>query len=227
MEVVVYHTNWSTYGRNFQVKDLPMDAITTLSYAFFNLSEVRPGEWEIVSGDTYSDFDKRFTGSDSVQPPDSWNETAPYYGNFGQLRKLRQQGKSFKLDLAIGGWTWSKNFSDAVLTAKSRSSLCSSIIALFKRIDLFTGVSVDWEYPSNDGVNYGNGGNVARPEDADNLCLFLKELRAAFAANGMSKHTIAICMVAAPEKMKVSLAKIHPLVDSIHLMTYDFWDGNW
>src|SRR2546423_12953533 len=53
-KVILYHTNWANYGRNFQVKDIPIRAVTDIAYAFFNLASPDNGEtWQIVSGDTY------------------------------------------------------------------------------------------------------------------------------------------------------------------------------
>lgn len=223
-EIIVYHTNWSTYGRNYQVKDIPIDRVTTIAYSFVNLAQKTPGKWEIVSGDAYADFDKRFTGSDSVNPPDSWVVESPYYGNLGQFRKLKEAGKKFDLVLAIGGWTWSAHFSDAVLTAESRTSLVASIRNFMIKYPIFSGVAVDWEYPSNDGVNYGNGGNVSRKEDGQNLVIFLKELRKALPS---PKYKLSMCFVAAPEKLKLPIEEIHPLLDRLELMTYDFHSGAW
>ena len=50
---IVYHTNWANYARNFQVKDIPLQGITDVAYAFFNLQDAGGGLYKIVSGDTY------------------------------------------------------------------------------------------------------------------------------------------------------------------------------
>jgi hypothetical protein len=49
---IVYHTNWANYARNFQVKDIPLQGITDIAYAFFNLQDSGGGLYKIVSGDT-------------------------------------------------------------------------------------------------------------------------------------------------------------------------------
>jgi len=51
-KAILYHTNWANYGRNFQVKDIPIQGVTDIAYAFFNLRDAGNGNWEIVSGDT-------------------------------------------------------------------------------------------------------------------------------------------------------------------------------
>lgn len=75
---ILYYTNWSTYAyvrlsslfsstlspykrgsRNFQVKDLPIDYIPEIAYAFVNLKAEGNG-WVICTGDVWADCDKRF-----------------------------------------------------------------------------------------------------------------------------------------------------------------------
>jgi chitinase len=217
---IYYHTSWSCYARNFQVSDIP-DEVTDIAYAFFNVD----ANGNIFSGDPYADFDKRYTDSSSVPPPDSWNTDGGTYGNFGQFMKL-QAIRPINIQLAIGGWTWSKYFSPAVATAENRTNMVNSIINLFLKYNIFSGISIDWEYVSDDGINYGNDGNMADPADFDNLCLFIKELRTKFDARGMT-HRINMCYTAAPEKLKFDVAKIEPLIDEFHIMTYDFHSGAW
>jgi chitinase len=53
-KAILYHTNWANYGRNFQVKDIPVEGITDIAYAFFNLKDSGNGQYVITSGDTYS-----------------------------------------------------------------------------------------------------------------------------------------------------------------------------
>ena len=219
---IYYFPEWGVYGRNYQVKNIP-DYITDVAYAFFNIDSTG----KVYSGDPWATTDKRY--SDGVPPQDSWNDTDPnsYYGNFGQFRKLLASGRQLNLQLSIGGWTWSKYFSDAVSTPQNRTNLVNNIIQIFNKYKIFNGVSIDWEYLSDNGVNYGNDGNISRPQDPDNFIEFLKLLRASFNSNGMSDYVISFCCTAAPEKAKWPVEKIHPLIDELHVMTYDFHSGNW
>lgn len=217
---VYYHTSWATYGRNFQVKDLPIDGITDVSYAFFNVGP----DGRVFSGDAWADTDNPFAGN-GVEPQNSWDPPPrpEHLGNLGQFYKLKKQGKKFNLTLAVGGWTWSKNFSEAVSTPQTRQTFVSSLTDVFKRYPgLFCGVSLDWEYLSDDGVNYGNAGNTAAPGDADNFVKLLQLLR-----QKLPGLRLSTCVTAAPEKIKMPVERIHPLVDEWHVMTYDFMDGSW
>ncbi len=220
---IYYHCNWSCYARNYQVKDIPEDVVD-IAYAFYNLDS----SGNIQTGDSWADTDKRYIGSDGIPPADSWNDNSTsFFGNFGQFRKIKQSGRPLNIQLSIGGWTWSRYFSDAVSSQTSSSNFVNSLIKLFKQYPIFNGVSLDWEYLSNDGVNYGNAGNTARKTDPENFVLFLKELREKFDNNDMKHYIISFCCVAAPEKVKWNVKSLVPYIDEFHCMTYDFHDGNW
>src|SRR4029077_6873502 len=91
--------------------------------------------------------------------------------NLINLKKLKEKNPLLKILISIGGWSWSKNFSDAVLSDSSRLAFASSATALVKRFDL-DGVDIDWEYPGQIG-----DGNIYRPEDKENFTLMLRELK--------------------------------------------------
>lgn len=215
----LYHTNWATYGRNYQVSDLPIDQLTDITYAFVKLTQ-SGDSWSISSTDSYSDYDKNFQG---------WGpeNTLPFNGNLGEFYSLKQKGKKFNLILSVGGWTLSNTFSNAVSTATGRATLAASIVEFFNTYPIFVGVSIDWEYLSDDGVNYGNGGNAASTGDVLNFKAFLKILRTAFSQNGMGHYKIAFCAVAATNKAKFDIGGVGELIDELHLMTYDFASSSW
>jgi chitinase len=220
---IYFHTAWSTYDRNFQVKDIP-EGVVDLYYAFFHVD----AQGNVFSNDAWADYDKRFTGEDSVHPPDTWDEGgSPFYGNFGQFKKLRDQGRAFNLHLAIGGWTGSKHFSDAVLSDERRMNFATSLISLFRKYPIFNGVSLDWEYLSDDGINYGNEGNIARKEDASNFILFLQLLRSQFQKHDMGHYVISFCAPATPSKVAFPVGEVVIHLDQLLVMTYDFFDGRW
>ncbi|KAI8809174.1 glycoside hydrolase [Cladochytrium replicatum] len=230
-KLIIYHANWSCYGRNFQVKDIPIDYISDLNYAFWDLRDdpTHPGLLVPTTPDAWADVDKRYTeAKDAVTPLDSWDESnpKPYYGNFGQFLNLKQHhGKLFNLGLSVGGWTMSKRFSDAVLTAQARSRFVQSLISTFDKYPgIFTRVDIDWEYIGG----FGEEGNISRPEDGHNFVEFLKELRGALNATGRSHWEISTCTTADPEKMKaLPVEAMTPFLDTINIMTYDFASSSW
>jgi chitinase len=170
----------------------------------------------------WADYENPFIGK-GVPPENTWSSPKEDMGLLGQFNKLRRAtNNSFALTLAVGGWTWSKNFSLAVATDSSRNSLAQSIVDLFSQWSCFNGVSIDWEYLSNDGVNYGNDGNIANPADCENFAKFLGILRRKFNDKGWNHYHIAMCCTPAPEKIKFDIKRLVPLLDEWHVMTYEY-----
>src|SRR6267154_2659670 len=66
--------------------------------------------------------------------------------NFAILNGLKQQNPDLKILVSVGGWTWSKNFSDASLTKESRKIFIDSAVDLVTKYDL-DGVESDGDYP--------------------------------------------------------------------------------
>lgn len=221
----LYFTNWGIYGREFPPSKLPIDYIPEIAYAFFDVKQ----NGDIVSGDAWADFDKRFTTApEGVLPLDNWNTNQAFYGCFGQFLKLKQQGKKFNLTLSLGGWTWSKYFSSAVLP-ENRVNFINNLMNLFNKYPIFCGVSLDWEYPTaNDSQNYGNVGNEVRHEDADNFRIFIQLLRLRLDNDNKKHYKISIACSGNPvvaKKFKVD--ELHPYVDEFHIMTYDYQNFLW
>jgi chitinase len=171
---------------------------------------------------SWADYQNPFIG-DGVNPQNTSSSPSQDLGLCGQFTKLMANtNNGFRLQLAIGGWTWSANFSPAVATASSRASFAQSIVTLFQQWPVFTGVSFDWEYLSNNGVNYGNAGNAVSTSDDTNFAAFLTLLRSSFAQQGWNNYTIALCCTPAPEKLQFNVPLLVPLVDEFHVMTYEY-----
>ncbi|TPX68940.1 hypothetical protein SpCBS45565_g02771 [Spizellomyces sp. 'palustris'] len=234
-KLIVYHTNWATYGRNFQIKDLPIQYISDINYAFFDLrpSPNPPHHLIPTSTDPWADTDKRYTNPDEgVPPPDSWNETPENkgpWGNFGQLLKLKKLGLKFNVGLSVGGWTLSKGFSDAVKGEREREAFVEGILECFERWPgVFNRVDIDWEYISPPNQNYGAPGNIVRAEDPQNFGAFLRLLRHRLNATGRSHFEISACVTGDPAKMDVlPLREMVEYLDTINVMTYDFASSAW
>lgn len=209
----VYHTEWATYDRDYQVADLPIEKIPSIAYAFVTVTE--RGEIKIM--DPYATIEKRFTER-GVAPLDTWQDDQPYYGNLNQLRKLKAK-HPFRLVLSIGGWTGSKWFSAAV---RHPTTLCGSLVAFLKQYPIFDGISFDWEFLTNDGTNNGCEGNLAQKGDADCFISFLKCLRKDLPAMHFS-----FCAPAVPSRIAFDVGALDSVLDEWHLMTYDFHDYSW
>jgi chitinase len=230
--IELYFTEWGIYDRKYPVSKVPLDACPgiSLAYAFVEAKETSPGVYGLNILDPWATTDKKFTDpAESVSPPDSWNDTVAFSGNFGQFLKLQKAGKQFNLSVSLGGWTKSSNISLAVRTSASRTSLVKSIIDFYDKYPIFNGFSLDWEYISTDGVNYGDATNTVDKTDGENCRLFLTELKQQLQATNRGNYKIALCLSADPKKIAAfsNFNQVHPLVDFIHLMTYDFDSGAW
>ena len=98
--------------------------------------------------------------------------------NYRVLAGVRKQHPHLRLLVSVGGWTWSKGFSDMAATPEGRRRFVESALDFVRRHDL-DGFDVDWEYPGLPG-----DGNPHRPEDKANFTALMAELRAALDGAG-------------------------------------------
>ena len=142
--------------------------------------------------------------------------------NFAVLNGLKTRNPNLKVLVSVGGWTWSGAFSDASLTAASRKVFVDSAVAFVEKYKL-DGLDIDWEYPGLVGA-----GNVFRPEDKQNYTALLRELRKAFNREGKQLHRHLYSSVAtgggADFVAHTELAKVARAVDSVNLMSYDYYE---
>jgi chitinase len=198
--VVGYFIEWGIYGRNYKVKDVETsgsaDELSVVNYAFGNVAPDAAGDVVCKLGDEWADYQRPWTAEESVTGEEvTWPR--PLLGNFQQLRALEERHPQLKVLISLGGWTWSKYFSDAALTKQSRERFVSSCIDLFIKGDIpdpgwggmggpgaaagvFDGIDLDWEWPGSEG----NAGNVIRPQDRENFTRLVAEFRKQLHAYG-------------------------------------------
>ena len=139
-----------------------------------------------------------------------------------KLNTLKQVNKELKILISIGGWTWSNNFSDAVLTESSREIFANSAIAFMQKHNI-DGIDLDWEYPGQIG-----DGNIFRPEDKENFTAILKLLREKLDAlsTGDKEYLLTIATAANQSYLDhTNMREAHKYLDFINIMTYDFHTG--
>lgn len=135
---------------------------------------------------------------------------------------LKKVNKDLKVLISVGGWTWSKNFSDAALTKKSREIFVKSTIEFMLRHKL-DGIDLDWEYPGQVG-----DGNKFRSEDKENFTLLLKLFRERMnsIATDKRKYLLTIATGANQQYLDhTNMREAHEYLDFINIMTYDFHGG--
>jgi chitinase len=172
------------------------DKLTHINYAFANIKDGR-----VVEG---------FANDDA---------------NYRVLTSLRQRNPNLKILVSVGGWTWSKDFSDAVLTKESRAKFVESAVDFVRRHDL-DGFDVDWEYPGLPG-----DGNVNRPQDKQNFSTAMAELRTALDKEGAARGRHLLLTFAAGASSNflehTEMDVVQASVDYVNLMTYDFREAEW
>lgn len=136
--------------------------------------------------------------------------------NLPALRALKSQRSALKTLISIGGAGQSGNFSGATRTADARRRLAESCVA-FMRQHGFDGIDVDWEFP-------------AGAQEQQHFAELLAELRRQIDDQAARDHTRYLLTIAAPAALdrhaEFDPARLHPLLDWVNLMAYDF-AGPW
>lgn len=152
----------------------------------------------------------------------AWLHNKADDSNLKKLVALKAKNPALKILISIGGWTWSKHFSDAVLTDSSRKNFAQSAVDIVRKYNL-DGVDIDWEFPGVAGDS-----NVYRPEDKQHYTLMFKAIREELDALAKATHAgyfVTLAAGASQEFLEHSeMDKVSQYVDYINLMTYDFTD---
>jgi chitinase len=144
--------------------------------------------------------------------------------NLRRLSELKQKKPHLNILISIGGWSWSKNFSDAVLTDSSTRNFANSCVDIVAKYNL-DGVDIDWEYPGMRGDN-----NKFRPEDREHYTLLFKYLREGLdSLNKITgrKYFLTTAVGASQSYIDhTEMDKVQQYADYINLMSYDYKGGN-
>ena len=140
--------------------------------------------------------------------------------NFRNLNALKAKNPDLKILISIGGWTWSKTFSDAILTDTLRRDFAYSASQIVKAYDL-DGVDIDWEYPGLRGDN-----NSFRPEDKQNYTLMFEAIRKSLdsvqAFTG-KKYLVSTAVGGFSDFIShTEMDKVQKYLDFVNIMSYDF-----
>ena len=261
---VAYYDQWSIYANNFTLKDLVSSGeISHINYLIYDFENINPTTLQCFeaekatdpdpagendpnagdgAGDVDADYGKDFTASQAVNgQADTSGQLA---GNFHQLQELKAANPNLKILLSIGGWTYSKYFSDAAASAASRQTFVSSCVNMFLKGNLppdpdfgvtpaagaisglFDGFDLDWEYPGSPGGHLGNHTSTA---DTANYTLLLQEFRNEMTTLGQStgkQYYLSAALPAGQDKIsKIQTDQIAQYLDFGDLMAYDMHGG--
>ncbi|MEU5261468.1 glycosyl hydrolase family 18 protein [Amycolatopsis sp. NPDC021455] len=264
---VGYFVQWGIYGRQYFVKNLETSGaaakLTHLLYAFENIDPVNltclsgvtkgttanpqdPNQGD-GAGDAEADYSRPFAAAQSVDgvADTGWE---PLRGNFNQLKKLKAKHPNLKVLVSLGGWTYSKYFSDVAATDASRKKFVSSCIDTWLKgniapyggaggpgtaAGIFDGIDLDWEWPASAD---GHPGNHWSGGDKNNLTALLAEFRTQLDAYGVTtgkRYQLHAFTPADPAKVASGwdLAKVFGSLDVANVQGYDFHgagsDNSW
>ena len=137
-----------------------------------------------------------------------------------QLRAIKSRNLQLRIVISVGGWG-ADGFSDAALSDTSRAEFADSVADLLTRTQT-DGIDLDWEYPGlpGPGIRY-------RSEDKSDFTLLLARLRGRLDALARDRHRADPYLITAALGDRefvehIELDRIHPYLDWINLMTYDF-----
>lgn len=134
---------------------------------------------------------------------------------------LKQKHRGLKTLLSIGGWTYSQNLQAPSQTPKGRENFAASAVDMIKNLG-FDGIDIDWEYPGT-------------AEEASGFLFLLRKLRTeldAYAkkvAPGYHFQITITCPYGPHDYTKMPIKEMDRVVDSWHLMAYDYvgsWEKN-
>jgi len=264
---VGYFVQWGIYGRQYFVKNLVTTGaaakLTHLLYAFENIDPVNltclsgvtkgttadpedPNQGD-GAGDADADYGRPFSAAQAVNGV-AEDGFAPLRGNLNQLKELKAQYPNLKLLVSLGGWTYSKYFSDVAKTDASRKKFVSSCLDTWIKGNLpltegaggqgvgagiFDGIDLDWEWP---GDANGHPGNHYSAADKANLTALLAEFRTELDALGASngkRYQLTAFTPADPTKVSEGwdLPQTAKSLDIFNVQGYDFHgsgsDNSW
>jgi chitinase len=248
-EVVGYFIEWGIYGRSYFVKNVETsgsaDKLTVINYAFAKVEPASPTDPGVVCklADEWADYQRPISAEESVDGQEvTWPR--PILGNFQQLQALTALHPKLKVSISLGGWTFSKYFSDAALTKASRERFVSSCVDLFIKGNIpdpgwggmggpgaaagvFDGIDLDWEWPGSEG----NAGNIIRPEDKENFTKLAGEFRKQLDDYGKTtdKHYLLTAFLPADSGKIDAGFEVDEIFDSLDFGTVQGYDlhGTW
>ncbi|MDH6115727.1 glycosyl hydrolase family 18 protein [Kitasatospora sp. GAS204B] len=258
---VAYFDQWSVYANGYYPKTIQDTGVAgKLDYLIYDFENIDPTSGKCFeatkaasqddnnpnagdgAGDAFADYEKSYDAGTSVSgTADTWNQ--PIAGNFNQLKELKAKNPNLKILLSIGGWTYSKYFSDVAASDASRKAFASSCIDMFIKGNLptdagfggpgsaagiFDGFDIDWEYPGGGG----HTGNHAAPADKQNYTALLAELRSELDAQGKADgrtYALSAAVGAGQDKIQnYETDRIGQSLTFLDLMSYDMhgaWDA--
>ncbi|WP_283133154.1 glycosyl hydrolase family 18 protein [Rhizohabitans arisaemae] len=263
---VGYFVQWGIYGRQYFIRNLDTTGaaakLTHINYAFANIDPVNltclqgvtkgtspnpqdPNQGD-GAGDAEADYGRPFSAGQSVDgvADTGWERLR---GNFNQIKKLKVKHPHLKVLISLGGWTYSKYFSDVAATDAARKKFVASCIDIYIKgnlpvvnasggpgsaLGVFDGIDLDWEWPGAEG----HAGNHIGPNDKANNTLLIAEFRRqldALTEQTGKRYQLTAFTPADPVKIAAGwdLPEVAKSLDIFNIQGYDFHgagsDNSW
>jgi len=220
----------------FWPEDIDVSLCDVIYYGFGNILN---NTFEVCSWDPWFDMGQPDFGEQSIKnciqerDGDIWTpgcvtEAGLEYCHYDGIRrtiKLKEKNPDLKVLFSVGGWTaggWV--FSQMAQTRETRKLFIKSIVHFMQYFGL-DGLDLDWEYPAFDMLPE----EPTDPADREHFTELMKELRVAFNHHN-PPYLLTFASAADPKKAHNAyhLDLIHPHVDWINIMSYDYhgaWDN--
>ncbi|MFN3405209.1 MAG: glycoside hydrolase family 18 protein [Cytophagaceae bacterium] len=198
-EIVGYYPNWRLYNRQGMVKpeNIDFSKYTIINYSFFKPNE----KGEILSSDPITDK--------------VLLEQSPTIVELAHI-------KGTKVVVSVGGWTFSDQFPGIAADPVKRAKFGQECVRLLRQYNL-DGIDIDWEHPGYEGHN-------GTPQDKQNFTLLMQAIRDSIDAYGRKinyRFLLTGAFGTYDDVMNmIEWDKVVPIMDFIHMMTYDF-NGPW
>lgn len=221
--IVTYYSSWSVYetGRNFKPTDIDVSQVTHINYAFADLCWKQYGTGAAACQNEDIPLQKDYVYDGEIVIGDQEKDLE----NFALFASIKESNPHLKLIISVGGWSWSKNFSNMAATEETRRMFADSTVKFLREYEL-DGVDIDWEYPVEGGETY----NVHRPEDKENFTLTMQTIREALDAAGTEDGKYYLLTIASGQGdnfvVNADLVNASKILDFINIMTYDY-SGSW
>jgi len=220
---ITYYTSWarSDTARNLKPADLDLSNITHVNYAFADLCWKKVGSRANACQNDSIPLQDRYVHDGEMILGDI--EFDPL--NIEEFVPIKAANPHLKLLVSVGGWTFSKNFSNMAATEENRRIFAQSAVKFLREYN-FDGLDIDWEYP----VEGGDEANSYRPEDNLNFTLLMQTVREALDAAGSEDGKYYLLTIASLQADRfipnADLANSVKYLDFVNIMTYDY-SGDW
>ncbi|QJD87251.1 glycosyl hydrolase family 18 protein [Cohnella herbarum] len=219
--LITYYTSWSVYERAFQPTDIDTSKLTHINYAFSDLCWKGYGSGGVKCQNEDIPLQKDYVFDGEMVIGDQEVDLQ----NMETLRTIRAQRPHLNLMVSVGGWSWSKNFSNMAKTEETRRAFANSAVKFLREYRL-DGLDIDWEYPVEGGLE----SNARGPEDKENFLLMVRTVREALDAAGSTDDKYYLLTIASAQSdafvANADLAHSSAYLDFINIMTYDY-SGTW